>query len=214
MDCQTLRQPGDLPLSRRPRRRPALSREAAALGDADPRGDRRRHHGGGGPHPLRGAHAAGGAALRRWVEGQWAKIARGSTRSRRGGWRISPGRSTPARSRSAARSATSTSALPPATGGPGGRGWRPGRSASPSGRRCRRRGRSAERWPTARAFSPGTTPSPSPAPGSRRPSGRAERCRTPWRSPPSTAAACPTCGWCCSRRSRPTPSSSTPTTRA
>ena len=68
----------------------------------------------------------------------------GSTRSRRGGSPISPGRSTPVRSRWAAPSAISTSASPGATGGPGGRRWRPGRDALPRVRRCRRRGRPAE----------------------------------------------------------------------
>ena len=38
---------------------------------------------------------------------------------------------------------------------------------------------------------------------------------TPWRSPPSTRTACPTCAWCCSRASDArAASSSTPTSKA
>src|SRR5690606_29865390 len=64
-----------------------------------------------------------------------------STRLRRAGWRTSPARSTPGRSRWAARSAISTSAMPPVTGAPAAPRWPPGRPASRRAPRWPRRGR-------------------------------------------------------------------------
>ena len=65
-----------------------------------------------------------------WLDGQWAK-----TRSRSGGRRIWPGRSTRARSRWAALWAISTSGTARATGGMAVRIWRPGSTALRSARR-------------------------------------------------------------------------------
>ena len=121
-------------------RRPALPGAAAALGDPDARGDRRRHRRGGAADGLRGPAAAGGRAIRRLGRGAVGQGGPGARRS--GGALDLASRRTArhaARSRSPARSAISTSATPPATGAPAAPASPPGRRASAPGRRCRRR---------------------------------------------------------------------------
>ena len=74
--------------------------------------------------------------------------------------------------------------------------------------------------PQAGDFAGRASPSRCSRPGSPRPRRTSPTIPTPWRSPPSTPPACPTCAWCCSRasiRPRTMPaaaSSSTPTSRA